>query len=308
MKKIVDTLRVAITDKCNFNCVYCSRKFNKVDRKEVLSYEEIFEIVRILSQIGVEKIKITGGEPLIRKNLSFLIKKISEIKQIKDISLTTNGFYLSEKIDELINSGLKRINISLDTLDKNKFKFITGFDYFDRVIDGIKKAKDKFSNVKLNVVLMKINFEEIFDFVEFSKENGLILRFIELMPVDNNLNFWKENFVPYINAIEKIKSKTEIFFLFQVSNTKYYLIVRDNLKIGFITSMTEPFCSDCKKIRIDALGNFFLCLYGKPVLNFKKVLYELDKEEIKKILIEKINSKSLSRTYSKFPVMNCIGG
>ncbi|MCM8786292.1 MAG: GTP 3',8-cyclase MoaA [Candidatus Omnitrophica bacterium] len=308
MKKIVDTLRVSITDKCNFNCIYCSRKFNKVDRREILSYEEIIKIVKIFGQIGIEKIKITGGEPLIRKNLSFLIKKISEINRIKEISLTTNGFYLLKKIDELIVSGVKRINISLDTLNRNKFKFITESEHFDKVIDGIKIAKDKFLTIKLNVVLMKINFDEIFDFIDFAKENGLILRFIELMPVDNNLDFWKKNFICYRDAIEKIKSKSKIFFLSHVRNTKYYLIVKDNFKIGFITSVTEPFCSYCNKIRIDAKGNLFLCLYGQPILNFKKILYELDSEEIKKILIEKINSKSFSRTYFNLPVINIIGG
>lgn len=308
MGKIIDTLRISITDKCNFNCVYCSRKFNKVDRKEILSFEEIVEIVKILSLFGVEKIKITGGEPLIRKNLPFLIEKISQIEGIKEISLTTNGFYLSEKIDELIITGLKRINISLDTLNKDKFKFITGLDYFDQVIYGIKRAIEKFSIIKLNVVLMKINFDEIFDFIEFAKENNLILRFIELMPVDNNLNFWKENFVAYNDAIKKIESKNRIYFLSQDRNTKYYLLELGNLKIGFITSMTEPFCSYCSKLRIDSVGNLFLCLYGKPVLNFKKLLYELNKEEIRKILIEKINSKSLFRNYSNFPVMNIIGG
>ncbi|MCM8766863.1 MAG: GTP 3',8-cyclase MoaA [Candidatus Omnitrophica bacterium] len=308
MGKIIDTLRISITDKCNFNCVYCSRKFNKVDRKEILSFEEIVEIVKILSLFGVEKIKITGGEPLIRKNLPFLIEKISKIEGIKEISLTTNGFYLSEKIDELIITGLKRINISLDTLNKDKFKFITGLDYFDQVIYGIKRAIEKFSIIKLNVVLMKINFDEIFDFIEFAKENNLILRFIELMPVDNNLNFWKENFVAYTDAIKKIESKNRIYFLSQDRNTKYYLLELGNLKIGFITSMTEPFCSYCSKLRIDSVGNLFLCLYGKPVLNFKKLLYELNKEEIRKILIKKINSKSLFRNYSNFPVMNIIGG
>ncbi len=308
MGKIIDTLRISITDKCNFNCVYCSRKFNKVDRKEILSFEEIVEIVKILSLFGVEKIKITGGEPLIRKNLPFLIEKISQIEGIKEISLTTNGFYLSEKIDELIITGLKRINISLDTLNKDKFKFITGLDYFDQVIYGIKRAIEKFSIIKLNVVLMKINFDEIFDFIEFAEENNLILRFIELMPVDNNLNFWKENFVAYNDAIKKIESKNRIYFLSQDRNTKYYLLELGNLKIGFITSMTEPFCSYCSKLRIDSVGNLFLCLYGKPVLNFKKLLYELNKEEIRKILIKKINSKSLFRNYSNFPVMNIIGG
>ncbi len=308
MGKIIDTLRISITDKCNFNCVYCSRKFNKVDRKEILSFEEIVEIVKILSLFGVEKIKITGGEPLIRKNLPFLIEKISQIEGIKEISLTTNGFYLSEKIDELIITGLKRINISLDTLNKDKFKFITGLDYFDQVIYGIKRAIEKFSIIKLNVVLMKINFDEIFDFIEFAEENNLILRFIELMPVDNNLNFWKENFVAYNDAIKKIESKNRIYFLSQDRNTKYYLLELGNLKIGFITSMSEPFCSYCSKLRIDSVGNLFLCLYGKPVLNFKKLLYELNKEEIRKILIEKINSKSLFRNYSNFPVMNIIGG
>ncbi|MCM8818807.1 MAG: GTP 3',8-cyclase MoaA [Candidatus Omnitrophica bacterium] len=308
MKKFVDTLRISITDKCNFNCVYCSRKFNKVDRKEILSFEEIVKIIKILIPFGVEKIKITGGEPLIRKNLPFLIKKISQIESIKEVSLTTNGFYLSEKIDELIIAGLKRVNISLDTLNKDKFKFITGFDCFDIVIDGIKKAKDKFSIIKLNVVLMKINFDEIFDFVEFAKENNLILRFIELMPVNNNLDIWKENFVAYTDAIKKIESKTGIYFLSQDRNTKYYLIEKDNLKIGFITSVREPFCSICSKIRIDSLGNLFLCLYGKPVLNFKELLYGLNKEEIRKILIEKINSKPLFRNYSNLPVMNIIGG
>lgn len=298
----IDTLRISVTDRCNFGCLYCSGAFNKVRKEEILSFEEIIEIVKIFSNLGIEKIKITGGEPLIRKNITYLIGKISKIKGISDVSLTTNGFYLSEKMDEILNSGIKRINISLDTLKRDRFKIITGIDGLYRVLEGIDISR-KYLKIKLNVVLMKnLNLDEIFDFIEFSKERDLILRFIEIMPVYKNLNFWKNNFVSYKEVIERLGNLKEVRFLSEKGNTKYFLF--DDFVFGFITSVSEPFCYNCNKLRIDARGNLFLCLYGRPVLNLKMI----ERKGIEKTLEKIIYLKPKKRENLNLPLMNVVGG
>ncbi|MCM8807319.1 MAG: GTP 3',8-cyclase MoaA [Candidatus Omnitrophica bacterium] len=305
----IDTLRISVTDRCNFSCLYCSKEFNKIEKEKILSYEEIINIVKVFTKLGIKKIKLTGGEPLIRENITYLIKEISNLPEIEDISLTTNGFFLFENVEKIKEAGIKRINISLDTLDEKKFARITGFKHLDRIKRVVEESCKTFSSVKLNVVIIKnINLNEIEDFLNFARENKMILKFIELMPVYKNLSFWKENFVPY----KVVKNIIESFVsIFKIEERRIKVYKGENLIVEFVSPVSEPFCGKCDRLRIDCKGDLFLCLYGKPVLNLKKF-----NEEILNLIQFYIFNREYSfnpfaqisvKNY-RFPVMNCLGG
>ncbi|MCS7180208.1 MAG: GTP 3',8-cyclase MoaA [bacterium] len=305
----IDTLRISITERCNFSCLYCSNQFNKLDKKDILSYEEIIKFVKIFSCLGIKKIKITGGEPLIRKDSISLIKEITDISGIEDISITTNGFYLYENIDKVREAGIKRINISLDTLNEKKFEILTGRSCLKRIKEVIKESCKIFIPVKLNVVIMRnINLEEICDFLNFASKNNLILKFIELMPVYKKISFWRENFVPFKNILDIIKKHTYIYPIKKNGRIKSYES-SEGIIIEFVTPITEPFCNKCDRVRIDCAGNLFLCLYGKPIINLKK----LDGDILNSIKFYVYNRDFSFNPFVKLknyklPLMNTIGG
>lgn len=308
----IEVLRISITDKCNFSCLHCSREFNKLEKKYILSFEEIINIVKIFTNIGIRKIKITGGEPLIRKDVYYLLKEISNIQGIEEISLTTNGFYLFENIEKIRNAGVKRINISLNTLNEEKFKKITGIECLERIKKVIKESSKFFHPVKVNVVVMKsINFDEIIDFFNFSIENNVYLKFIELMPVYKNISFWRENFVSYRTIKNILEKYTLLYQVDENKRVKSYRSFKDSILIEFVSPVSEPFCKKCNRLRIDCKGNLFFCLYGKPVLNLRS----FDKD-----ILSSISSCIYNRDFSfnpfikfpirnfKLPIMNFLGG
>ncbi len=183
--RVISYLRVSITDRCNLRCRYCTDStFAFIPHQEILRYEEIIRIVRIAASLGVRKIRLTGGEPLCRKDLSFLLKEINDIGSIDDISLTTNGLELTDSVETLRDAGLRRVNISLDSLRPERFAYITGVDAFDKVIRSIDAAKDAGLNpVKINTVIIKgFNDDEVLDFADFARAREVQVRFIEFMP------------------------------------------------------------------------------------------------------------------------------
>jgi len=207
-------LRISVTDRCNFRCRYCMPEGTKefIPHSEILRYEEITEIVKVFTEFGIKSIRLTGGEPLVRKGIESLIVQLRELKKIEDISLTTNGFLLSEKAESLKESGLNRVNISIDTLDPSKFAFITGTNdekALYKVLKGLESAVENgLTPVKVNTVLIKgFNDDEIENFIELSEKFKVEVRFIELMPVGGKF-FSKENFIP----VSSIKEKIEIMF------------------------------------------------------------------------------------------------
>ncbi|HOK56678.1 MAG TPA: GTP 3',8-cyclase MoaA [bacterium] len=311
----VDTLRISITDKCNFRCLYCSKEFYKLNKKNILSYEEIVDIVKFFTNFGIKKIKITGGEPLIKKNIYYLINKISKIDGIKEVSITTNGYFLCENVERLKKVGVKRVNISLDTLKSEKFEGITSVKGLEKIICGIKESVKNFDVVKLNIVLMKeINLDEIYDFLKFAEENKVILKFIELMPVYKNYTFWKENFVPYFFVEEILKKYIQLSPICENGRIKKYENKDKTIYIEFVTPVSEPFCKNCDRLRIDCKGNLFSCLYGEPIFNFKN--FNNKENEILGIIFSLIFNRKFSynpfleiqRSYYKLPYMNIVGG
>jgi GTP 3',8-cyclase len=266
-------LRISVIDRCNFRCQYCmpaelfGPDFVFLPKSELLSYEEIERIAKIFVGLGVEKIRLTGGEPLLRKDLPLLVEKIASIKGLKDIGLTTNGVLLPKYAHELKAAGLQRVNVSLDSLNDELFGQINGRNVGTKpVLDGIKAAMEAGLGVKINMVVKKgLNDSEIVSMAKYCKDHGLQLRFIEYMDVGST-NGWK---------MDDVVTKKEIYhllkehFSLQPVDPNYYGEVakryryEDNqVEVGFITSVSESFCSTCTRSRLSANGQLFTCLFN----------------------------------------------
>ena len=272
-------LRISVTDRCNYRCTYCMPfdQYSWIEKDEILSFEEITRLAGLFVRLGVEKIRLTGGEPLLRANLEKLVRKLSRLDGLKDLSLTTNGSLLADKAEALFSAGLKRINVSLDTLDPKTFKRITRRGNLDKVLAGIFTAQRVgFNPVKLNVVIIRgRNDNEIIDLVEFARRQDLVIRFIEYMDV-GNANSW---------SLEMTLTKKEIFEIIH----KYLPLKKTGRmdgrapavdyqfrdgggSIGIIGSVTEPFCSSCTRARLPANGKLVTCLFSQQGHDLKAFL------------------------------------
>jgi len=276
----IDYLRLSITDRCNLRCIYCQPvdRNQFFTRNEVLRYEEMARLVNVFVELGVKKVRITGGEPLIKKNVTSLIRMLREIRGLEDISMTTNGVYLKDMAYQLKEAGLDRVNISLDTLRKVKYISITGRDCFEDVWAGIHKALEVGLNpVKLNVVVMKgINDDELLDFVRLTLEYPLIVRFIEFFPTDR----LSKELVDYVIRSCEIKEKIVDCFGEMRRDLRirgngpamYYRLKESIGPIGFISGFSSNFCNACNRIRVDCTGRLSPCLFSGYILDFKRVL------------------------------------
>lgn len=309
MLTTISYLRISITDKCNLKCYYC-RPDNSpfVYKNEYLSYEEIAKLVRAMAKFGLEKVRITGGEPLIRPNLEELIGLLSDIPGIKDISITTNGLSLSKYAEKLKKAGLKRVNVSVDSLIPEKFFQITKGNLKD-VIDGIKASKEVgLDPVKVNIVAIKgVNDDEILDFVEFGKKHNVEIRFIEMMPIGAEQVNWSLNKVRYLDFIrKKIEDRYgELIPTFSIgsNSARVYRIPEIDVKVGFITPLSNPFCDGCSKLRLTPEGNIKLCLRTDEEIKAREIIRNSSEKEleefIKKVIIlkDKSNQQIVSSGY-----------
>jgi len=275
-------LRLSITDRCNFRCFYCYTKdFVPLKKGEMLSYEDFLFLVETLTFLGIEKVKITGGEPLYKRDIEIFIRGLNKIKNLKDVSLTTNGFYLEEKAEILKKAGLKRINVSIDSLRKDTVNKISGVDAFEKVIKGIEIAVREFSPIKINIVLLKgINTNEIFDFIEFSCKYNVFLRFIELMPAENTV-VWERFFYPEELLIYEMRKKGKIEFIRNYGHEFFYTF--EGIEFSIIPSYSRFFCDSCDKVRIDCSGNLKLCLFDK---NNYPLVYVIKNREREKLILK----------------------
>ncbi len=262
----VTYLRISVTDFCNLRCIYCKRRsdlfFNGNER--ILEADAIIKIATVASSLGIEKIRITGGEPLIRKDILEIVRGISSIDGIRDLSLTTNGVFLYELAHDLKKAGLMRINVSLDTLRRSRFQKISGCALFEKVLDGLREAKRAgIEPVKLNVVVMKgLNDDEIEDFVDFSISEGVIIRFIELIPVGWNDEEWRSRYVSREEIIERIKHRLEdgiAPFSRRGDPARYYRL-REGGEIGIISPVSHSFCNECNRLRVTSDGHLRSCM------------------------------------------------
>jgi cyclic pyranopterin phosphate synthase len=295
--RVIDYVRISVTDRCNLRCRYCiDGDFPFIPHAEVLSYEEIIRFVRICASMGVKKVRLTGGEPLTRKGLPHLLKELGGIEGIADISLTTNAVLLADNLEELKAAGLKRINISLDTLRKDRFAWIACVDAFDRVIEGIKKATYSGLNpVKINTVIIKgFNDDEILDFVRIARKWDHEIRFIEFMPFGDT-SLWKSTDIITSKQIEDtIRQKFELVPSMRRGKgpAKVYDIVGGSGRIGFISPVSSHICAECNRIRLTSNGMIRPCLFSEVEYDVKSLLRSgKNDEEIKEFIVNVVKVK-----------------
>jgi len=278
--RVHTNLRISVTDRCNIRCFYCMPAENVqfMDRKDLLSFEEIERFVRISVPMGLTKIRLTGGEPLVRRDLHVLVKMLASIPQIHDIGVTTNGILLAEQAQDLWDAGLRRINVSLDALDPVKFKEITRRDGYEKVLEGIEAAQRVgFDPVKINAVSIRgMTEDEIVPLANFARRTGVEIRFIEFMPLDAD-NAWEREKVLFAHEIIE-KLSREIAPLVPCPNqdphapaTEFQF--EDGVgRIGLIASVSQPFCMNCDRFRITADGKLRNCLFSLDEIDVRGML------------------------------------
>lgn len=261
----VDYIRLSITDRCDFRCQYCmSEDMTFLPRNEVLSLEECARLINIFVGLGVSKVRITGGEPLVRKNAMWLFEEAGQLSQLDELVLTTNGSQLSRYAKQLKDAGVKRINISLDSLKADRFRTITRIGDLHKVLTGIDAAIHAgFEGIKLNTVLMRgINDDEMTDLVQFAIDKGIDISFIEEMPLGDISHARKDSFVSNTDTLAQLKSKYPLLASTETTGgpARYWRVTNTNTKIGFISPHSHNFCESCNRVRITCQGELYLCL------------------------------------------------
>jgi cyclic pyranopterin phosphate synthase len=267
--RAIKDLRISVTDRCNCRCTYCMplNKYKWIDHREILSFEEIARIARLFLQIGVKKIRLTGGEPLLRHDLFKLIAQLTALPGLEDLCLTTNGSLLADQIDDLAAAGLRRINVSVDALDPEKYRRITRRNDLSKVLEGLLAAKRLgLSPVKINAVIERdINDGDILPLIEFARSNGFAVRFIEYMDAGNSNNWVSEKVVPKKEILETIHARYPIREKGRDGENApavCYEFVDGGGHVGIIASVTEPFCNGCTRTRLTADGKLVTCLFS----------------------------------------------
>lgn len=280
--RVHNNLRISVTDRCNIRCFYCMPADNVefMPRAELLSFEEIERVVKIGTTLGIDRVRLTGGEPLVRRDLPLLVERIAAIPEIRDIGLTTNGVLLGEQAQSLYDAGLRRLNISLDALDPVVFKKVTRRDGYDRVIEGIQAARDAgFSPIKLNAVSIKgLTEDQIIPFAELARDTDTEVRFIEFMPLDADSQ-WQHDKVLVATDIRR-RIEEEFGALEPVPSSNPSAPANDfhfadgRGKIGMIASVSAPFCSTCNRFRLTADGKLRNCLFSLEEEDIRPLIRE----------------------------------
>ncbi|MDF2949317.1 MAG: molybdenum cofactor biosynthesis protein [Sedimentibacter sp.] len=275
----IDYLRVSLTDRCNLRCIYCMPEdgIDKICHEEILRFEEVEKVITACAALGVKKVRFTGGEPLVLKGLDKLIKHTASMPDINDISLTTNGMLLADMADDLKKAGLKRVNISLDTLQSDKFKKITRHGDINKVFSAIEKCLSlDMVPVKLNVVLMKnVNDDEIGDFIKLTMDSPIQVRFIELMPIGEGQKYFDKCSMKVEEIIERFPELVPIQDDSRVASV--YKMPGAIGSIGLISPVSCKFCSDCNRIRLTSTGTIKPCLHSAEEINLKPYLNDEQK-------------------------------
>ena len=340
--RVMRDLRISVTDRCNFRCLYClpetEAAFNFyrgrwasvpdapaitrqwTPRSKILSFEEIERFVRVAVDLGVDKIRLTGGEPLLRQELETLVGKLSRIDGVQDLALTTNGFHFAKKAVALQEAGLKRISFSLDSLDPANFKKITGRDGLGEVLSGIRLAKELgLHPVKVNAVVIRgVNDHEIESLAEFGRDQGLAMRFIEFMPLDSARAWLKELVVPAREILERLQARFALKPLTSLNfseTARRWSFPEGDGEIGLIAPVSEPFCGHCNRLRITADGRLRTCLFSTTEHDFRdRMRAGMTDEELKGWLKSMVLNKEAGHRIGQpdfvAPArsMSCIGG
>jgi GTP 3',8-cyclase len=342
--RVLGDLRVSVTDRCNFRCLYClpeteeaanfyRTKFDALrnpqpqmiarewlPRSQLLNFEEIERLVRVAAGLGITKVRVTGGEPLLRQGVERLIAKLSAIPGVRDLAMTTNGFLFLPKAAALRDAGLRRVSFSLDSLDPDNFKRMTGRDGLKEVLRGIEKAQELgFAPVKVNVVVVRgMNDHELESLVEFGRAQGVSLRFIEFMPLDSGRTWLRELVVPGREILARLHAR---FALVPVDSgnpsetARRWRFADGRGELGIIAPVTEPFCGHCNRIRLTADGKIRTCLFSLHEHDMKTPLRDgATDDELAARLVEIVRGKE-DRHHIGEPgflqperTMSCIGG
>jgi len=298
--RVIDDLRISLTDRCNFRCVYCmpAEGMAWLPKREILTFEEILRLARIFFDLGVRTVRLTGGEPLMRQDIDVLIEGLIHLKQDLDLSMTTNGFFLKEKAHRLAEAGLRRINVSLDSLRPERFERMVRRDgqLVFKILDGMRAARQAgLSPMKVNCVVMRgYNEDELVDFARLGRENDYQVRFIEYMPLDAQGEWSMKTVVPGAEILARIH---EVSPLIPASGdgaepATLYRFADGHGSIGVIASVTEPFCDRCNRIRVTADGQLRTCLSAQGEHNIKELLRSgAPDEEIAEFIIAAVWKK-----------------
>lgn len=289
----INYLRISLTDRCNLRCRYCMPEkgiANKLGHEDILTLEENYDLIKEFVELGIDKIRFTGGEPLIRKGIVDLIERVNKLEGVKEITMTTNGLLLKDMAKSLRDAGLNRVNISLDTLDEDKYQEITRGGKLSKVLEGIEEAiRVGLTPIKINTVLVGgFNDDEIQDLVDLTKK-GIDIRFIELMPIGEAANFAQEKFISNNRIIEVVEGLIPIKRDDPSSPATYYKLPNATGKIGLINPISCKFCRDCNRVRLTSTGKLKLCLHSNREIDLNEALKT--GQDIRNIILDSILTK-----------------
>jgi cyclic pyranopterin phosphate synthase len=275
----IGDVRISVTDRCNFRCQYCmpAEGLPWLDRSALLTYEEIERLVRLLSSMGVHDVRLTGGEPLVRRELWRLVEGLAAIEDVHDLSLTTNGYLLERQVEDLVRAGLRRVNVSLDSLAPDRFFQLTRRDSLHQVLAGLEAAQryPELRPIKVNVVALKdFTEDEVLRFAEFAQQHPYEVRFIEFMPLDADRAWTREKVLPNADIVAMIDA---VYPLEPVGRERHgtarrYRFADGTGEMGFISPVTQPFCGDCNRIRLTAEGELRTCLFSMTETDLREPL------------------------------------
>lgn len=304
----ISYMRISLTDRCNFRCRYCmpEKGIEKTTHDEIISLEEVLRIVKTASKFGIKKIRLTGGEPLVRKGIVYLCSEIKKIKEIEELCITTNGGLIKDMGKDLKEAGVDRLNFSLDTLDEKKFSYITRRDKLKDVLEGLKIAYDLGFKIKINTVLIGgFNDDEIEDLVDLTKDLDIQIRFIELMKMGETKDWSDEKFLENSKVLEVLE---DLEPLSTEGVAKVFKRPGYKGTVGLISPVSHSFCSDCNRIRLTADGKLKPCLHSKEEISLKGLDSEELEKTMKKALFYKPKRHHLEEGTETDRTMNAIGG
>jgi cyclic pyranopterin phosphate synthase len=304
----IDYVRLSVTDRCDLRCFYCMPKGYKEfeEPADWLNFDEIERVISAFASLGIKKVRITGGEPLVRKNLTDLTTRLSNVSGVEDMSLSTNAVKLAKHAQALYDSGVQRLNVSLDCVDADKFQKITGGGKLEKVIAGLMAAKEAgFSPIKINMVLMQgINDDEVFNMIDFCAEHNFVLRLIETMPMGITGKEATQRYIPLDTIKTEIAKRYDMVPAVQrgAGPARYMSIPEKNLNIGFITPISQHFCDTCNRVRMGVNGTLYLCLGQEHQYPLREILRNgVTDEELKQHLIKALALKPEKHEFKDKP-------
>ena len=295
----IDYLRLSVTDRCNLRCAYCmSEEMTFLPREQILTFEEIYQLAKVFVELGIRKIRLTGGEPLIRKDIIQLVKALADLPKLQELTMTTNGVLLPEMAQQLKSAGISRINISIDTLQPKRFVELARVGQLEQVITGINAAvRANFDRIKLNMVVLKgFNDDEVVDLANYAISNGLDISYIEEMPLGTISSHQRKDTQISNQSVRELLAK-QFELLPSTASTpgpsNYFLESKSSTKIGFISPISDNFCSACNRVRLTAEGRLLLCLGNEHSVDMRSILRSksCDTQQLKQTIINAMQIK-----------------